>query len=337
MKQVQVTSFDVAAHAGVSQSTVSRALSGSRTISAETRERIAKAADELGYVVNRTATNLRVGASRTLALVVVCRAEDEALRVSSFHYALLGAIASAAAQRQYRLIVQLIDGHASPMTSFARSREADAVIVIGTNQNAAAWGQVRALIDAGEPILCWGAPQGVGRWIRSDNQGGTTAMVDHLVAQGCRDIRFVGPAHSAQLQFAERYEGYQAAMQRHGLSAVRIEHAERHERHDEGIDVATAEKAAAHIADAYLCACDQIALGMIHGFRMHGVTIPAQTRIAGFDGIPEGEFAEPALTTIAPDFGEAGEQLVDAALAMIRGEEIALPPVTTRLIIRNSA
>jgi DNA-binding LacI/PurR family transcriptional regulator len=336
MKQIPVTSFDVAAHAGVSQSTVSRALSGSRTISAETRARIAEAAAELGYVVNRTATNLRVGASRTLALVVICRAEEDALKVSSFHYALLGAIASAAAQRQYRLIVQLIDGYGAPMTSFARSREADAVIVIGTNDNATAWGQVRALIDAGEPVLCWGAPQGFGRWIRSDNQGGIAAMVDHLVERGCRSISFVGPAHTAQRQFEERFDGYQAAMTRHGLPVTRIRHDEQHARFDQGVGVAQAAVAAGGLADAYLCACDQIALGVMHGFRELGVAIPAGTRVAGFDGIPEGEFCDPTLSTISPDFAVAGQQLVDAGLAMIRGEAANFERVPTRLIIRGS-
>lgn len=336
MKQTQVTSFDVAAHAGVSQSTVSRALSGSRTISAETRARIAQAADELGYVVNRTATNLRVGASRTLALIVVCRADDEALRVSSFHYALLGAIASAAAQRQYRLLVQLIDGNAASMTSFARSREADAVIVIGTNQNAAAWDQVHRLIDAGDLILCWGAPQDYGLWIRSDNCGGVAAMVDHLVAAGARDISFVGPAHTAQRQFEERYAGYAAAMTRHGLATARIRHAEQHERFDQGVGVARGAVAGATLADAYLCACDQIALGVIHGLREAGVAVPGDTRVAGFDGIPEGEFSEPSLTTVAPDFAEAGQQLVDAALALINGTRPAFDPIPTRLIVRGS-
>ncbi|MEY4269189.1 MAG: hypothetical protein RLZZ58_405 [Pseudomonadota bacterium] len=336
MKQMPVTSFDVAAHAGVSQSTVSRALSGSRTISAETRARITQAASDLGYVVNRTATNLRVGASRTLALVVVCRADEDALKVSSFHYALLGAIASAAAQRQYRLIVQLIDGTTAPLASFARSREADAVIVIGTNQNAAAWDQVRTLIDAGEPILCWGAPQGFGRWIRSDNQGGISAMVDHLVERECRSISFVGPADTAQRQFEERYDGYAGAMQRHGLAAVRIRHEEQHERFDQGVGVARAAHASGALADAYLCACDQIALGVIHGFRELGIAIPGKTRVAGFDGIPEGEFSDPALTTISPDFAVAGQQLVDTGLAMIKGEEAAFGRIPTRLIIRGS-
>lgn len=76
-RKVRVTSFDVAALAGVSQSTVSRALSGDPSISEATRQRVTEAARQLDYFGNENAIRLRTGRTNTLAVVVVCREEED--------------------------------------------------------------------------------------------------------------------------------------------------------------------------------------------------------------------------------------------------------------------
>src|SRR3546814_13626659 len=88
------TSFDVAERAGVSQSTVSRALRNSPGVNAETRARVAAAARELGYVVDRHASSIRLKSSETIALVTVCRPGEDRRATKPFYFALLGRIAA---------------------------------------------------------------------------------------------------------------------------------------------------------------------------------------------------------------------------------------------------
>src|SRR3546814_5587039 len=88
-KMLRPTSFDVAERAGVSQSTVSRALRNSPGVNAETRARVAAAARELGYVVDRHASSLRLKSSETIALVTVCRPGEDRSAINPFYFALL--------------------------------------------------------------------------------------------------------------------------------------------------------------------------------------------------------------------------------------------------------
>ena len=99
------TSFDVAERAGVSQSTVSRALRNSPGVNAETRARVSAAARELGYVVDRHASSLRLKSSETIALVTICRPGEDRSAINPFYFALLGSIAAATSARGFNLLV----------------------------------------------------------------------------------------------------------------------------------------------------------------------------------------------------------------------------------------
>ena len=96
---IRVTSFDVAEAAGVSQSTVSRALAGDTSISEPTRRRVAEAAARLNYQVDENAARLRRGRTGTLALVMICRPGQDRKDLNPFYFALLGSTCAAAAAR----------------------------------------------------------------------------------------------------------------------------------------------------------------------------------------------------------------------------------------------
>lgn len=99
------TSFDVAERAGVSQPTVSRALSGSPAIAEATRRKVIEAAEALGYFVDERAARLRRGSTGTLAVVVICREGDNAASINPFAYALLGSVCVAASERGFETLV----------------------------------------------------------------------------------------------------------------------------------------------------------------------------------------------------------------------------------------
>ena len=147
--QVRVTAFDVAQRAGVTQPTVSRALSGSPKVSDETRARVIEAARELGYVINQNATRLRRGETLTLAVVLIGRAGESPTETNPFYFSLLGSIAAAAAAQGYNLIVSFQDSPDNFFGQYDDARQADGMIVIGTTQNAEAWEYFRGLDHPG--------------------------------------------------------------------------------------------------------------------------------------------------------------------------------------------
>jgi DNA-binding LacI/PurR family transcriptional regulator len=89
--------------------------------------------------------------------------------------------------------------------------------------------------------------------------------------------------------------------------------------------------------DGLFCANDFIALGAMRALDEKGVAIGREVRVVGFDGIATGAYAQPPLTTIEQDYIRAGEMLVEALIAVLKGEEPDSKPVPVRLLVRESA
>lgn len=313
-KTPRPTSFDVAERAGVSQSTVSRALRNSPGVNAETRARVADAARALGYVVDRHASSLRLKSSETIALVTICRPGEDRSAINPFYFALLGSIAAATSARGFNLLVSFQESPANFRADFVASGLADAMIVIGTTSNRAAWDYFAQAQAAGFDFVCWGSPGGPFHWMRSDNVVGGRLAAEHLLTRGRRRIAFVGPERSPQRQFDERRDGFTAALAAQGLTPILVEPPTAPDRHAQGVAAAQTLIAAHPDIDAIFAASDMLALGVLQGLKDAGRRVPQDIALIGFDGIRAGTLADPALTTIEPDLDAAGEALVAMAL-----------------------
>ncbi|PKP96497.1 MAG: LacI family transcriptional regulator [Alphaproteobacteria bacterium HGW-Alphaproteobacteria-13] len=314
MKTLRPTSFDVAERAGVSQSTVSRALRGSPGVNAETRARVAAAARELGYVVDRHASSLRLKSSETIALVTICRPGEDRSAINPFYFALLGSIAAATSARGFNLLVSFQESAANFRADFVASGLADAMIVIGTTSNRAAWDYFREAQVSGLDFVCWGSPGAPFHWMRSDNERGGRLAAEHFIAAGRRHLAFVGPQRSPQRQFDERRDGFTAALAAHGIAPVIAEPPAGPDRHAQGVAAARDLLARHPGIDAIFAASDMLALGVLQGLRDMGRRVPDDVALIGFDGIRAGTLADPALTTLEPDIDAAAEALVAMAL-----------------------
>lgn len=308
------TSFDVAERAGVSQSTVSRALSGSPVIAEPTRSRVMKAAEELGYFVDERAARLRRGSTGTLAVVVICRPGDTASEINPFAYALLGSVCLAASERGFETLVSF---QAQQNTFFGHYQEhgrADGLIVIGTTTNQAAWDYFRSLQAAGRRVVYWGSPFEELEWIRSDNVAAGRLAAQHLLQAGYRRPCFIGALDGSQKQFAERYEGYAEAMREAGRKPILIVPPKAPTREEEGRRAALTLMARPDGIDAVFAACDAMALGALEAFAAGDLAVPRDIGVMGFDDLLAGRFSRPPLTSIGPDPAEAGAALVEAVL-----------------------
>lgn len=328
----RVTSFDVAAEAGVSQSTVSRALAGDPVVSEVTRARVFEAARRLNYAVDENAARLRSGRTATLAVVVICRPDEDRKDLNPFTYALLGSVCAAASARGYETLVSFQDGPENLSGRYEDRRRADGLIVIGTTQNLAAWTYYRDLGLGGTRLVCWGSPFDELDWIRSDNHAGALLATRHLLAAGYTAPACIGSEASLQRQFKERYDGYVEAMHEAGLTPRLIEIEDGLPREEQGRRAARQLIEAGLPCDSVFAVCDEIALGTLRELSEAGVAVPGRLGLIGFDGIRASANAMPPLSSIQPDFAAAGAMLVDKLLATIAGEPGATPPETDRRV-----
>ena len=333
----RVTSFDVAAEAGVSQSTVSRALAGDPVVSEATRLRVAEAARKLNYFVDENAARLRTGRTGTLAVVVVCRPGEDRKDLNPFHSALLASLCGAASLRGYETLVSFQDGPDNFNGRYQEQRKADGLAVIGTTENYSAWDYFRQLGQEGMHWVCWGAPFDDVEWIRSDNHGGARLATRHLIEQGYRKIVCLGSETSPQRQFQERYEGYAEEMRAAGLEPVLQPIEKGLPREEQGRRAVRALVEAGAEFDALFAVCDPIALGALDELHARGLAVPGKVGLVGFDGIRAGAYSAPPLTSVEPDFRAAGEMMVAKLLAEIAGEDHQDRRVPVRLLVRESS
>jgi DNA-binding LacI/PurR family transcriptional regulator len=172
--------------------------------------------------------------------------------------------------------------------------------------------------------------------VGSDNYQGGYDAARHLLELGRRRLAFIGNASSHYPEFFERYRGYAAAL---ATGAIPLQAALQ-------VDAITTEQAgyaatAELLArgepfDAILAASDLIAIGAMHALQDHGIEVPAQVSVVGFDDIPAASLVNPALTTVMQDTRVAGEVLVDTLLRAVRGEAAENFVIPTRLVVRRS-
>ena len=333
----RVTSFDVAAEAGVSQSTVSRALAGDPVVSAATRQRVIEAARKLDYHVDENAARLRTGRTGTIAVVVVCRPGEDRKDFNPFHLTLLGSVCSAASARGYETLVSFQDEPDTFNGLYQEKRKADGLIVLGTTENPAAWAYFRDRAAGGDHMVFWGSPFDDLDWIRSDNAEGARLATGHLIEQGRKAIACIASLGTAQRQFDERYEGHAERMRAAGLEPWLIDIEPDLPREEQGRRAAARILASGCPCDGIFAVCDEIALGALGELARAGIDVPGAIAVIGFDGIRGGSHANPPLTSIAPDFAEAGAMLVDKLMLVMADEPTGHRRVPVHLLLRASA
>ena len=325
----RVTSFDVAEAAGVSQSTVSRALSGSPVITQETRERIRAVAREMGYQVDARAAGLRSGRTGVIAVIVVGRAGQAAMDANPFQQSLLASVCAAASQRGYRSLVAFEDGPEGLALDHRASGTADGIVCIGTTQNEAAWDHIRTQLPRAAPVALWGTPFDDVPALRSDNGAGGRQAARALLDAGCERPAFVGNTGSAQRQFSEREAGFRDALAQAGVGPSPGIVPAGSSRIGQGQDAARQWLALTpgNRPDGLFFGCDAIALGTLPALAEAGVAVPGDVQAIGFDGVDAGQFTNPPLSSIRPDMAAAGTMLVEAALGGPASARVPVEPV----------
>jgi DNA-binding LacI/PurR family transcriptional regulator len=335
MPPSKVQMDDIARLAGVSVSTVSRALSQSPLVSEKTRVRIAELAKSLKYSVNVGAQNLRRGQNRTVAVVIPYDAKSRQHVSDPFFIGMLGSIADALTLQGYDMLLSRIDADRLDLAAqYCDSGRAVGVIVIGQ------WGhhdQLNELASRHLPLVVWGAelPKQLYCTVGSDNVEGGSLATSHLLKTGRKRVAFFGDTQMPEV--AQRFEGYERAHRELSVPispemVIQVPFIAEAAR-----DAVKSLVAKQITFDAIFACSDLLAITAIGALRDVGLSVPTDVAVVGYDDVDMASYCHPALTTIHQSIEVAGRALVEALLAIQRGDEALPNHLPTRLVVRASA
>lgn len=326
---------DIARLAGVSTSTVSRALSGSALVNEETRTRIADLARSLNYSINVGAKNLRLQQNRTVAVVIPYDTASGQSISDPFFLRMLGSVADALTERGFEMLLTRVDAeHLNAAAAFYDGGRAVGIILIGQWHH---HDQLNELAARRVPLVVWGAhlAQQLYCTVGGDNFAGGEAATEHLIGLGRRRIAFLGDVELPEV--AQRFAGYREALARHRLPF---------DRRLLAPIAFVAERARAAVQslidrkiefDAVFACSDVLAMSSVSTLRENGRHVPTDVSVVGYDDIEMAAFFNPPLTTIRQSIEIGGRALVDCLFALLEGRAELPKVLSTELIVRATS
>lgn len=312
---------DVAARAGISYTTVSHVVNGTRPVSDQVRSKVEAAIAELGYVPSGVARSLRVRATGTLGLLLP--------NASNPYFAELArGIEDHAERNGYSVILCNSDDDIDKQLRYLRvllERRIDGLIVATVASDAAF---AEALANLQVPlVLVDRSLDGVSAdQLCVDHEQGAYLATRHLLELGHRRIACIGGPASTQVAQL-RAAGYQRALDEAGVAAQAV--VDCPFTSPAGHAAAQVLLAAEPRPTAIFAGNDMIALGVLRAAAERGLQVPRQLSVVGFDDIEVSRYLHPALTTVGQCIGALGEQVAARLLERIRTPDLA---VTQRLI-----
>jgi DNA-binding LacI/PurR family transcriptional regulator len=328
----------VAAQAGVSRATASRVLTGSPKVSEQARAAVLAAADALAYVANPAARSLAKRRSDSVAFVVV--ESEERLFTDPFFAAALRGVQGVLVERELQLLFVVIGNErdAERFLRFAGQGHIDGAILLSVHGQDPLPARLR---ERGVRVVLSGRPYTALEdqpFVDADNADGGRQAAELLLSRGCRRVATIhGPLDMAASQ--DRLEGFTQRLAEAGV--------ERSEVCVVGGDFSMLGGAAAMTevlqrspqVDGVFAANDLMAVGAMQALTDAGRSIPGDVAVIGFDDVPIGLGARPALTTVRQPIEAMGRAMADLLVRAVEGHQdgptqVILP---TTLVRRDSA
>jgi LacI family transcriptional regulator len=323
---------EVAAALGVSSSTVSRVVNDEPGVHESTRRRVRQAVEILGYRRHPTAAALKTG--RTDFIHIVAEAEDAALLPP-----ILAGAAGFAHERGYRVVLSTLDYERRSM--HVDQRMVAGVIVAPAFEHAV---ELDWLIrDVRVPVVCVYGYAIDRRHVSvvSDDRGGARMATRHLIARGCRRIGYIGGV-ADWIQSKQRLLGYKGALAEEGLAFAPGLVEQGDWSRESGFE-ACRRFLERDRPDGIFSANDKMAAGVLHCLAEHGLSVPEEIAVVGFDDRDLCQFVTPRLTSVALPLGEMGRKASEVLLHNIEASGSDTKPtrgtirVPCRLVVRDSA
>jgi len=320
-----VTMEQIAALAGVSTITVSRALRDSASVAPATRERIKQLAEQAGYRFNHHARNLRLRRSHLVAVVLEMQPDADRPMTDAYPLQLLGGITQELTSRGYSVLLSALQGVAQGVAA-----SADGVILLGQGAHGSAVRTVEAL---GLPLVVWGAEHGRGAQVvvGGDNTHGGACAAERLIALGRRELLFLGDVSHAEVR--DRQQGFAKTLKKAGLKAHTLTPAAF--TFGAGFTAVQAHLArGGAVPDGLFAASDLLAMGAVRAFTDAGLAVPAAVSVIGYDDSPGAQSFAPPLSSVRQDWHHGGVLLARKVLDLIAGQPAASEIMPTELVVR---
>jgi LacI family transcriptional regulator len=325
-----VTLDQVARMAGVSPSTVSRILNGTAEVSEVKRQSVEKAVATLGFVPNPMARGLAGG--RTLSIGVITQAID-----SPFYGMALSGIEQTLDLAGYSALY--VSGHwdakaEAKCIEVLRSRRVDGLIVLSgrlSDQALKACAKNMPVVVTGRSLKAPGLYS-----LNFDNFEGGRLAAQHLIDLGHRQIAFIAGA-SNHPDAAERYRGYRAALESASFGVDPALAIAGDFQEESGLQAVEKLIAGQQKFTAIFAANDQMAFGAAVGLHRHGLRVPLDVALIGFDDLPMASYSVPPLSSIHESAYELGTLAAGSMLQLLNGVKPEGQVPAPRLVMRQSS
>jgi DNA-binding LacI/PurR family transcriptional regulator len=325
---------DLALIAGVSKSTVSRALAGNELVNKETRDRIAALAKEHNYRINTKARNFRTKESLTVGLMIPSSQSKWQIN-DPFFLELLGSIGSALNERGHELLLSSARISADQgIDELVSQSHCDGMIFIG---QADIHSQLNELASFNQPLVVWGGKRDDQQYVTvgGDNYKGGYEATRHIISIGKQRVAFFGDPNT--VEGAMRFDGYRAALKEADI------------QYSEELCIIPAEgslgamKAISHSHangirfDGLFAFSDVLAMAAMRVLSALNLTFPQDVAIVGYDDIQLSKYFMPPISSIRQDRELGGKLLVEKLLAILNGELVTSTVLDTSLVVRQSS
>ncbi len=331
--QKLATIEDVAAIAGVSIATVSRAINEPGKVADETRRRVTEAVARTGYTTNAMARSLRMRRSNMI-LILAPDVGDP-----NFSNILVG-LETEASKRGYGVLIGNTQNDPARETDYLRfisSNQADGLILFTGHLpygfgNEGGESRLPAMVAVNEPVSNNDVP-----FVGVDNFEGARIACEHLISQGHRRIAFIGHSTSKAVNML-REKGYRAALEGAGIIIDPRLILDGDGTTESGRAATEQMFVRDVLPTAFFCVNDATALGVIISLNARKYDLPRQFSVMGFDDISFASFVTPSLTTMKQPRLKIGEEAMDLLLALLAGKTPEKKEILLRseLIVRNS-
>lgn len=316
----RVTMKDIARIAGVSVTTVSRALNNAPEMLPDTRERVLRICRERGYRTNLLARSLISSRSNVIGVVLPDL-------TSPFHAALALHLETRASQRGYQVMLcnaRPGDGQIEALFNFLVGQRVDGVLLISADEAAH---ELLVGHDPATPSVLLGDPPPVESPLRlnavsTDNFLGGRMAAEYLHRLGHRDVAYLGPRRGSVTQHL-RHQGFLSVARERGMSVQTLENPGHASTIADGYQVGQTFFQAPFSQTAAFVPSDAMALGVMHAADQAGVSIPGQLSLLGYDDIEYAALPKIQLSTIAQPTAALARQALDLLLGIVDAEDRA--------------
>lgn len=326
----RATLSDVARAAGVSSQTVSRVLNDSPLVHPTTRAKVMRAVESVGYEPNLAARALAAGGSRAVGILLTSR-------LTHGMSATFTSLVVALREHGRPFVLDTADETDPDSVRRAMSRlrgyRVRATILLAQQLGAVSIAAGQHHAGKMVAVIAGNLDDSDIPTVGIDQALGARLATEHLLSQGCRNLLHI-PGDLAWQDASERLSSYVSTCEDAGVEPRWM--CAGSWNCSAGAEIG-AKLLGSGLPEAILAGNDDLAIGLSHTLLAHGVRIPEDVALVGFDDIPQARWMTPSLTTVVQDFSQLGRAAVTSVETLISGDEPRPYHLTPTLAIRDSS